>query len=100
MPPPPVEDGSSSPIPYSLESYIHEQPLSPSGLHPIPDAGLHGHGAADGTAFSYNYGILSMEEKTEFLQITRNSLELLSSILETDTEPKPVKVIHLLLTWS
>lgn len=94
--PPPVQDGSSSPIPYSLESYVHQQPLSPSGLNPIPDAGLHD---ADGTAFSYNYGILSMEEKKEFILITRNSVELLSSILESETEPKTIKVIHLFLRW-
>ncbi|RVW53556.1 TOM1-like protein 2 [Vitis vinifera] len=86
--PPPVQDGSSPPIPYSLESYVHQQPLSPPGSYPIPDAGLH---RADSTAFSYNYGILSMKEKKEFLLITRNSLELLSSILDSQTEPKPIK---------
>ncbi|KAL6338210.1 hypothetical protein AAG906_015178 [Vitis piasezkii] len=86
--PPPVQDGSSPPIPYSLESYVHQQPLSPPGSYPIPDAGLH---RADSTAFSYNYGILSMKEKKEFLLITRNSLELLSSILDSETQPKPIK---------
>ncbi|KAJ9696937.1 hypothetical protein PVL29_008932 [Vitis rotundifolia] len=86
--PPQVQDGSSPPIPYSLESYVHQQPQSPPGSYPIPDAGLH---SADSTTFSYNYGILSTKEKKEFLLITRNSLELLSSILDSETEPKPIK---------
>ncbi|CAK7346394.1 unnamed protein product [Dovyalis caffra] len=88
LPVPPVEDGSSFPMPYSLESYVHQEPLSPPESYPIPDTGLHG---ADHGTLSYNFGVLSIEEKNEMLVTTRNSLELLSSILNADTEPKPIK---------
>lgn len=94
--PPPVEDGNLPPTQYSLESYINQEPLSPSESYPIPETGLHG---ADRTSFAYNYGSLSVDEKKEFLIVTRNSLDLLSSILNTETEPKPIKVIHLLLMF-
>jgi hypothetical protein len=47
----------------------------------------------DGTAFPLNYRNLSVEEKKEYLVITRNSLELLSSILDAEMEPKPLKVL-------
>ncbi|ESR57074.1 hypothetical protein CICLE_v10023554mg [Citrus x clementina] len=86
--PPPVEDGNLPPTQYSLESYINQEPLSPSESYPIPETGLHG---ADRTSFAYNYGSLSVDEKKEFLVVTRNSLDLLSSILNTETEPKPIK---------
>jgi len=75
---------------YSLESYVHQQPLSPPGTYPIPDTGMHD---TDGTAFPLNYRNLSVEEKKEYLVITRNSLELLSSILDAETPQKPLKVI-------
>ncbi|KAF9683019.1 hypothetical protein SADUNF_Sadunf05G0168700 [Salix dunnii] len=88
LPPPPVEDGSSFPTQYSLESYVHQEPLSPHGSYPIPDTGLHG---ADRSTISYDFGGLSIEEKNETLVTTRNSLELLSSILNAETEPKPIK---------
>ncbi|KAH8515323.1 hypothetical protein H0E87_003968 [Populus deltoides] len=88
LPPPPVEDGSSFPMQYSLESYVHQEPLSPPGNYPIPDMGLHG---ADHNTLPYNFGGLSIKEKNEMLVTTRNSLELLSSILKAETEPKPIK---------
>ncbi|KAJ6681199.1 TOM1-LIKE PROTEIN 2 [Salix koriyanagi] len=88
LPPPPVEDGSSFPAQYSLESYVHQEPLSPLGSYPIPDTGLHG---ADRSTISYDFGGLSIEEKNETLVTARNSLELLSSILNAETEPKPIK---------
>ncbi|KAJ6412179.1 hypothetical protein OIU84_005271 [Salix udensis] len=88
LPPPPVEDGSSFPAQYSLESYVHQEPSSPLGSYPIPDTGLHG---ADRSTISYDFGGLSIEEKNETLVTTRNSLELLSSILNAETEPKPIK---------
>ncbi|KAL9395686.1 hypothetical protein Peur_009939 [Populus x canadensis] len=88
LPPPPVEDGSSVPMQYSLESYVHQEPLSPPGNYPIPDMGLHG---ADHNTLPYNFGGLSIKEKNEMLVTTRNSLELLSSILKAETEPKAIK---------
>ncbi|XP_011028806.1 PREDICTED: TOM1-like protein 2 [Populus euphratica] len=88
LPPPPVEDGSPFPMQYSLESFVHQEPLSPPGNYPIPDMGLHG---ADHNTLPYNFGGLSIKEKNETLVTTRNSLELLSSILKAETEPKPIK---------
>ncbi|PNT38127.1 hypothetical protein POPTR_005G225000v4 [Populus trichocarpa] len=88
LPTPPVGDGSSFPMQYSLESFVHQDPLSPPESYPIPDTGLHG---ADHGTLPYNSGGVSIEEKNETLVTTRNSLELLSSILNAETEPKPVK---------
>lgn len=82
-------DGNRAPMQYSLESYIDEQPMSPPERYPVPDSGLHG---ADNATFPYGYGIQSIEEKKEILEITRNSLEILSSILNSGSEPKPIKV--------
>ncbi|KAF5738945.1 TOM1-like protein 1-like isoform X1 [Tripterygium wilfordii] len=87
VPPPPTEDGNSPDVPYSLESYIHQQPLTPEN-YPVPQGGLHG---VDGTGLPYNYGMFSIEEKKELLVVARNSLELLSSILNTEAEPVPLK---------
>ncbi|KAG5567411.1 hypothetical protein RHGRI_002829 [Rhododendron griersonianum] len=81
-------DGNGAPMQYSLESYIDEQPMSPPERYPVPDSGLHG---ADNATFPYGYGIQSIEEKKEILEITRNSLEILSSILNSGSEPKPIK---------
>lgn len=86
--PPPEQEGDSYPIPYSLESYVHQQPMSPPETYPIPVTGMHD---TDAPAFPLNYRNLSVEEKKEHLVITRNSLELLSSILNAETEPKPLK---------
>ncbi|KAJ6405762.1 hypothetical protein OIU84_013678 [Salix udensis] len=45
----------------------------------------------DHNTLPYNFGESSIEEKNEMLVTTRNSLELLSSILNAETEPKPIK---------
>ncbi|XP_075648725.1 TOM1-like protein 2 [Castanea sativa] len=85
--PPLVQEGNSLPMQYSLESY-DQQPLSPPERYPIPDTGMHDTG---GSSLPFSYRILSVEEKKEYLVVTRNSLELFSSILNTETEPKPLK---------
>ncbi|KAA8550748.1 hypothetical protein F0562_002432 [Nyssa sinensis] len=82
------QDGNMAPMQYSLESYIHQQPMSPPEGYPVTDTGLHG---SDHSTVPYSYGIQSVEEKKEFLVITRNSLDLLSSILNSGTEPKAIK---------
>ncbi|KDP26526.1 hypothetical protein JCGZ_17684 [Jatropha curcas] len=86
--PPQVEGGNSPPMNYSLESYIHQQPLSPPERYPDPETGF---GSANHTTFGYNRGNLSVEQKNECLLTARSSLELLSSILNAETEPKPIK---------
>uniref|UniRef100_A0A2P2IHK8 TOM1-like protein 2 n=1 Tax=Rhizophora mucronata TaxID=61149 RepID=A0A2P2IHK8_RHIMU len=83
-----VDDSSSNPMQYSLESYMHQEPLSPSGSYPIPDTQLHGTNQA---TYQHFNGNLSAPEKNAFLVTTRNSLELLLSILSTENEPKPIK---------
>lgn len=68
---------------YPLESHMNEQLLSPPESYPIPDTGLQN--------YDTTYIGESIEEKKEFLVVTRNSLEILSSILNSDVEPKPIK---------
>lgn len=87
-------EGTSPSMQSTLESYVHE-PLSPPERYPVPDTGLHGGNHND---FAFNYQSLAVEEKKEFLVVARNSLELLSSILNTETDPKPLKVCFLLLS--
>ncbi|KAK4366087.1 hypothetical protein RND71_013967 [Anisodus tanguticus] len=69
---------------YPLESHMNEQLLSPPESYPIPDTGSRNHEHA-------NYFGESIEEKKEFLVVTRNSLEILSSIMNSEVEPKPIK---------
>lgn len=64
---------------------MNEQLLSPPESYPIPHTGLRNH---EHTAYIGE----STEEKKEFLVVTRNSLEILSSILTSEVEPKPIKV--------
>ncbi|XP_021814784.1 TOM1-like protein 2 [Prunus avium] len=82
-----AQEGTSPSMQSTLESYVHE-PLSPPERYPVPDTGLHG---ANHNDFAFNYQSLAVEEKREFLVVARNSLELLSSILNTETDPKPLK---------
>ncbi|CAA3011203.1 TOM1 2 [Olea europaea subsp. europaea] len=85
--PPVTQDGNASPTQYGLESYLDQLPRSPPGNYPIPDTGLQN--VSDATFISY--GIHSVEEKKEFLEITRNSLDIFSSILNSEVESKPLK---------
>ncbi|XP_065874753.1 TOM1-like protein 2 [Euphorbia lathyris] len=85
-----VEDGNSLPMQHSLESYIHQQPLPPPERYPFPETEFD----ANSTAFgyeSYDIGNQSVEEKNEYLVTTRNSIELLSSILNAESETKAIK---------
>ncbi|GLU03686.1 hypothetical protein SLE2022_208730 [Rubroshorea leprosula] len=68
----------------NVDSYVQQ----PSENYPVPDTGVDG--ANDGT-FVFNYGSLSVEQKKEFFAITRNSLEVLSSMLNIEGEPKPIQ---------
>ncbi|PHU22634.1 hypothetical protein BC332_07741 [Capsicum chinense] len=69
---------------YPLESHMNEQLLSPPESYPIPDTVLRNHERS-------TYIGESAEEKKEFLVVTRNRLEILSSILNSELEPKPIK---------
>lgn len=83
----PLDAGNSPPLQHTLESYMEES-LPPSENYPVNNTGLHntGHGT-----FAYDYGSLSVERKKELFEVARNSLEVLSSMLNTETEPKPRK---------
>ncbi|KAK8674436.1 hypothetical protein V6N13_112727 [Hibiscus sabdariffa] len=81
---PMVDDDGSTALYQTLESYMGE-PLPPPENYPVKNTGL------QGNDFAYNYGSLSVEQKKELFEVTRNSLEVLSSILSTGTEPKPLK---------
>ncbi|KAK6143950.1 hypothetical protein DH2020_020770 [Rehmannia glutinosa] len=83
----PAVQEENSPMQYNLESYLDQQPLSPPERYPIPNTGLEN--AGDATFISY--GFQSIEEKKEFLVETQNTLEILSSLLKSETEPKPLK---------
>lgn len=63
---------------------MNEQLLSPPESYPIPDTGMRNHEQT-------TYIGESIEEKKELLVVTRNSLEILSSIMNSDVEPKPIK---------
>ncbi|MBA0674975.1 hypothetical protein Goari_016543 [Gossypium aridum] len=80
----PVDNGNSPHLHHTLESYIGE-PLAPSENYPINGTGLHG------SDFACNYERLSLEHKRELFKVTRNSLEVLSSMLSKETQPKPTK---------
>ncbi|KAL6210711.1 hypothetical protein ACLB2K_015943 [Fragaria x ananassa] len=82
---PVAPEGTSPLLQSTLESYM-EEPVPPPERYPVPDTGFHD---ANDREFRYNY--LSVEEKKECLVVARNSLELLSSILNAETDPKPLK---------
>ncbi|GMH27694.1 hypothetical protein Nepgr_029537 [Nepenthes gracilis] len=69
---------------YSSESYNSEQPISPPENYPIPEAEL---GCASKNILLYNYGKLSVEETKELLEITRNTVEVLSSLINSAVKP-------------
>ena len=85
-----VEGGTLPPMHYSLESYLDQQPLSPSEGYPLPSRDSNG---TSGLSVPYNYGNLSTEQTKEFLEITRNSLEVLSSLLISTEEPSFTEVM-------
>ncbi|KAL3517704.1 hypothetical protein ACH5RR_020293 [Cinchona calisaya] len=85
--PPGMPDGNMPPVQYPLETYMNQEPLSPPQSYPMPDTGLHN--SENATRGSYLRQ--SVEEKREVLVVTRNTLDLFSSILNSEDEPKPVK---------
>lgn len=82
-----VPDGNTPRMQHTLETYMDQDPLSPPESYPMPDTGLHHSENA-----TYNgYGGKSVEEKREFLAVTRNTLDLFSSILSSGDDQKPIK---------
>ncbi|CAH8354393.1 unnamed protein product [Eruca vesicaria subsp. sativa] len=78
----PVAGGQSS-----LESLMQRPVLvPPPGSYPVPIQ-EQGRGDHDGGLLDYNFGSLSIKDKREQIEITRNSLELLSSMLNSEGKP-------------
>ena len=78
----------------SLESLMQRPvPVPPPGSYPVPNQ-EQARGDHDG-GFYYNFGNLSIKDKKEETEITRNSLELLSSMLNTEGKPNHTEVISL-----
>ncbi|KAL6564473.1 hypothetical protein OROMI_015923 [Orobanche minor] len=74
------------PMLYNLESYLGQQHPSPPERDPlVPDTDVKNE--QDGALTCYDFQ--SIEEKREFLAVARNSLDVVSSILSSDAEPKP-----------
>lgn len=67
----------------------YQQPMPPADRYPLPDIDLMG--IEDDTS-PYTYVIQSVEQKKELMLVGRNSLELLSSILDSGMEPIPINV--------
>ncbi|KAF8086336.1 hypothetical protein N665_0629s0044 [Sinapis alba] len=71
----------------SLESLMQRPvPVPPPGSYPVPNQ-EQARGDHDGGLLDYNFGHLSIKDKKEQIEITRNSLELLSSMLNTEGKP-------------
>lgn len=88
-----AQDGNFSPMQYTLDSYINQEPISPPESYPIPPGSdLLG---VDHINFQHSYGNQAVEENKECLVMTRNIVDLLSSILNSITEPKSVEVSNL-----
>lgn len=81
-----IPDGVNSASTFSsFERGIDDQEADLPDNYPFP---ILDNQSAD---FGYHGGALSVEERKEFLVVTRNSIEILSSLLNADTEQKPVK---------
>lgn len=72
-------------------------PVPPPGSYPVPNR-EQARGVNDG--LDYNFGNLSINDKKEQIEITRNSLELLSSMLNTEGKQNHTEVISALFTHS
>ncbi|KAL5998685.1 hypothetical protein ACLOJK_009629 [Asimina triloba] len=76
-----LDDGNSAPA--TLESVMYEEAI------PLPDE--YPQSNMDQHILSHHSVILSAEEKREILVVTRNSIEILSSLLNSEDRQKPVK---------
>ncbi|RWR96029.1 TOM1-like protein 2 [Cinnamomum micranthum f. kanehirae] len=78
------EDVNLEPLYSSMESGPVQQPL------PLPE-GYPKNSILDQQSLAYHGVPLSVEGKKEFLAVTRNCIELLSSMLNSESQNKPVK---------
>ncbi|KAK1412620.1 hypothetical protein QVD17_34013 [Tagetes erecta] len=76
-----------SPGHQSLESLVYQEPMPAPDRYPLPDIDLM---TLENDTTLYTYGGQSVEQKKELLLVGRNSLELLTSILDSGMEPIPI----------
>uniref|UniRef100_A0A7N1A5A8 Target of Myb protein 1 n=1 Tax=Kalanchoe fedtschenkoi TaxID=63787 RepID=A0A7N1A5A8_KALFE len=81
-----VEEANSFPGQQTLESYIDQQPMAAPESYPVPTVG-----SQAAVQYDFAFGDLSPEEKKEVLEVTRNSLDLLSSLQSSEADSKLVK---------
>ncbi|XP_071738162.1 TOM1-like protein 2 [Rutidosis leptorrhynchoides] len=79
--------GNSSPMHQTTESMVYEQPMTTSDRYPLPDLDLLG---IEDDASTYTYVRQSVEQKKELLLVGRNSVDLLSSIIDSGMDPIPI----------
>ncbi|XP_031483484.1 TOM1-like protein 2 [Nymphaea colorata] len=80
--------GSAASFPPFMEPLVDQSPTSlPPGY---PAAGIT-QGGGEQIPFVHGNGILSTEQKKEELEIARNSIELLSSMLGSESKEGPIK---------
>ncbi|KAL2343895.1 hypothetical protein Fmac_005180 [Flemingia macrophylla] len=81
--------GNSPFVLYTLESNANQYPVGLPEGYPIPKTKLYE--VEDPTTFSSNYQLLSIDKKKDHLVVARNNLELFSTILSYEVNPKPLK---------
>ena len=74
-------------------------PVPPPGSYPVSNQ-EQPRGDDDGLLDDYNFGSLTIKDKKEQIEITRNSLELLSSMLSTEGKPNHTEVTSVLCTHA
>ncbi|KAI3760180.1 hypothetical protein L1987_50571 [Smallanthus sonchifolius] len=79
--------GNPGPGYQSMESQVYQQPMSVPDRYPLPDIDLMG---LENDTIPYAYGVQSVEQKKELLLVGRNSVDLLSSILDSGMDPIPI----------
>ncbi|CAI9107630.1 OLC1v1007028C1 [Oldenlandia corymbosa var. corymbosa] len=84
---PETPDNNLPQLQHHLGTYVDQDPLSPPESYPVPEMGLHN---VEHDMFR-SHGGQSVEEKRELLLVTRNTLDLFSSILNAEDGANPVK---------
>ncbi|GER29686.1 target of Myb protein 1-like protein [Striga asiatica] len=79
------EEDSFPPTFYNLESYLGQRHPSPPETRPVAST------LVEDDAALFGYDFESVEEKKEILAQARNTLDILSTILNTDAERNPVE---------
>eukprot|EP00262_Sarcandra_glabra_P011110 TRINITY_DN26826_c0_g1_i1.p1 TRINITY_DN26826_c0_g1~~TRINITY_DN26826_c0_g1_i1.p1 ORF type:complete len:376 (-),score=87.15 TRINITY_DN26826_c0_g1_i1:77-1204(-) len=82
------DDENLAPAYFAMEPGVDQQPASLLERYPSFKMNQH---AADQNAFASHGGILPVEERKEILIVTRNSIDLLSTMLNSETQQNPTE---------